>query len=123
LPQAIEAFEHAIRLKPDYATAHYNLGVARAAMGETEGALQSYAEALRYDPDHAKTHNNLGSILARKGRLKKALSHFQKALEIRPDYEEARKNSDLARQLLADPNPQILQNAAPEIRSLPGACD
>ena len=102
LPEAIEAFEQAIRLKPDYATAHYNLGVARAAMGETEGALQAYAEALRYDPDHAKTHNNLGSILARKGRLKKALSHFQKALEIRPDYEEARKNRDLARQLLAD---------------------
>ena len=123
LPQAIEAFEQAIRLKPDYATAHYNLGVARSGMGEIEAALEAYQEALRYDPDHAKTHNNLGSILARQGQLDKALSHFQKALEIRPDYEEARKNSDLARQLLADPNPQILQNAAPEIRSLPGACD
>ena len=102
LPQAIEAFEHATRLKPDYATAHYNLGVARAGMGETDAALQAYAEALRYDPDHAKTHNNMGSILARQGRLENALSHFQKALEIRPDYEQARKNRDLARQLLTD---------------------
>ena len=40
--EAVEAFKQAIRLKPDYANAHYNLGVTYFLLGDTSSALQEY---------------------------------------------------------------------------------
>ena len=44
---ALEDFNEAIRLKPDYALAYKNRGNARRAKGDVEGALQDYSEAIR----------------------------------------------------------------------------
>ncbi len=49
---ALQDYNEAIRLKPDYADAFYNRGLARSAKGDAEGALQDHNEAIRlgYDP-------------------------------------------------------------------------
>jgi tetratricopeptide (TPR) repeat protein len=44
---ALQDFNEAIRLRPDFAGAFYNRGNARAVKGDVEGALQDYNEAIR----------------------------------------------------------------------------
>ena len=50
LPGAIEAFQQAIRLKDDYAMAHYNLGLALWSTGEKKYAEENLRKANRLDP-------------------------------------------------------------------------
>ena len=40
--ESVFAFDQAIRLKPDYAEAYYNRGVAKSRLGEYEAALADY---------------------------------------------------------------------------------
>ena len=94
LNDAITHFEEALRLKPDFAEAHSNLGSALAAVpGRLDEAIAQYEEALRLQPDLAEAHNNLGNALSRTpGRLNQAIAQFQEALRLDPDYAEAHNN-------------------------------
>jgi protein O-GlcNAc transferase len=58
-PEAMEHWEQAIRLKPDYAEAHYNLGVALEQAGKVSEAIQHYREAVRIKPDYIVAQNRL----------------------------------------------------------------
>ena len=51
IDEQLHFYNKAIRLKPDYADAFNNRGIARSAKGDSEGALQDFNEAirLRYD--------------------------------------------------------------------------
>ena len=61
LDEAVAEFRAAIRLQPDYAEAHYNLGNALAAQGKRDEAVAEYRTAIRLKPDYAKAHCNLGT--------------------------------------------------------------
>ena len=58
--EAVEAYEKAIRIKPDYANAHYNLGVAYGKLNRYNEAIEAYKQAIRIDPIFADAHYNLG---------------------------------------------------------------
>src|ERR1039457_4682831 len=87
----------AIRLKPDYAEAFNNRGVARYQKGDVEGALQDYGEAIRLKPDYADAFNNRGIARAAKGDLERALQDYNEAIRIKPDYADAFSNRGVAR--------------------------
>ena len=53
----------AIKLKPDYAEAHNNLGNALFAKRKIEEAISHYKMAIKFKPDYANAHNNLGIAL------------------------------------------------------------
>jgi len=94
IPEAIAQFREVIRLKPDYAEAHSNLGNALAKLpGRLAEAASELELALRLKPDFAKAHNNLGSVFAKTpGRLEAAVVQFEDALRLRPDYADAENN-------------------------------
>ena len=48
--EEIELNCQAIRLKPDYAEAFNNRGIARYNKGDFDGAIKDYEEAIRLDP-------------------------------------------------------------------------
>ena len=48
--KAIEAFQEALRLKPDYAAAWFNLGVAYASSGNRVGARPIYQRLEKLNP-------------------------------------------------------------------------
>ncbi len=63
LEEAAASYRQALRLKPDYAEAHNNLGVVLKELGQLDEAVASYQQALRLKPDYAQAHNNLGIAL------------------------------------------------------------
>jgi tetratricopeptide (TPR) repeat protein len=105
LAEAIGHFEEAVRLRPDYVEARNNLGLALSeSPARLPEAITQFEAALRLAPGDAGLHNNLGIALAgTPGRLREAVAHFEEALRIRPDYPDARRNLELARQMLGQP--------------------
>ena len=79
----------AVRLKPDFADAWFNLGNALQALGRHADAIPSYEQTLRYRPGDAVAHNNLGVALESVGRPDEALGHYQAALRLQPGLREA----------------------------------
>jgi len=54
-----------LRLKPDYAEAHNNLGVALSQLPvRSSEAIAHFEAALRIQPDYADAHYNLGVALS-----------------------------------------------------------
>ena len=49
----------AIKIKPDFATAYFNLGNALLNKGNTSEAIVHYKKAIELKPDFADAHNNL----------------------------------------------------------------
>ena len=50
---AVKAFQQAIKVRPDFPQARYNLGVAYFAAGNRKGAMDEYNALRRLDPDRA----------------------------------------------------------------------
>ena len=93
LQLAVSELETALRLKPDFADADFNLGNALNAEGRTREAMARYEEALRLRPDYAEAHNNLGYDLERiPGRLDDAIAQYEIAIRLKPDDSEAHIN-------------------------------
>ena len=62
----IRELQEVLRLKPDYAEAHNNLGTAFYQQGRTGEAIRQFQEALRLKPDYAGARKNLDAVLATK---------------------------------------------------------
>ncbi len=60
--EAIEEYKQAIRINPDDATAHTNLGVAYGSSGMYKEAIEACKQAIRINPDNAVAHSNLGFV-------------------------------------------------------------
>ena len=52
-PAAVKAFQQAIKVRPNFAQARYNLGVAYFATGNRKGAQDEYNALRRLDPARA----------------------------------------------------------------------
>jgi len=88
----MESCRRAIEIKPDYADAHLNLGIALRGCGQLDAAVASYRQALAIDPGDAEAQNNLGNALKDLGRTEDAAASYRRALRIKPDYAEAHNN-------------------------------
>jgi tetratricopeptide (TPR) repeat protein len=101
LDMAVEQYRTALRLKPDYADAHYNLGEVYMYKGQLDMAVEQYRTALRLQPDYAKAHFNLGVIYLGNGSIELAQKEFAMVLNINPDDYWARRmlNSTVSKKL------------------------
>ena len=80
LEEAIAACRQAIRIKPDYAEAHNNLGNALKDIGQLDEAVAAHRQAIRLKPDYAAAHSNLVYTL-----------HFHPAYDARMICDELRR--------------------------------
>ncbi|MGO9934563.1 MAG: tetratricopeptide repeat protein [Steroidobacteraceae bacterium] len=97
---ALDSYARALKIKPDYAEAHNNRGIALQELKRFAEALDSYARALKIKPDHAEALNNRGVALQELKRFEEALDSYACALKIKPDYAEAHNNLGVALQEL-----------------------
>ncbi|MBV8230192.1 MAG: glycosyltransferase family protein [Planctomycetaceae bacterium] len=90
--EAEACYREALRLRPDEAETHNNLGAALADQGLLEAAIMSYREALRLLPEYADAFYNLGNALRLSGRYAEAVACYGQALRLRPGSAEAHNN-------------------------------
>src|SRR5581483_8180954 len=81
LDSAVELYRQVIALRPDFAEAHSNLGVALAALGRLPDAAAQYRRALTLNPRLADVYRNLGRVLMAQGDLPQALDAARRALD------------------------------------------
>ncbi len=62
-PTVAAEFREAIRLRPDFAEAHNNLGLVLIQAGDDQAGIAALREAVRLGPDYADAHANLGAAL------------------------------------------------------------
>jgi tetratricopeptide (TPR) repeat protein len=91
--QAIRTYREAIRLLPDTALAHADLGALLAEKGDADGAIAEYREAIRLDPGNFSAHNNLGAVLSDVKRdYDGAIACFRRAIALDPNVGQAHLN-------------------------------
>ena len=96
IDEAVAQFRTAVEMKPRFAEAEYELGVAAVARGQFGEAIAHYRQALSIAPDYARAHNNLGAALASCRRFDEAVGQYRQALATEPDYADAHYNLGLA---------------------------
>ena len=89
LKESIQVFDKVIQLKPDYAEAYYNRGVALKDFGLRDKAIESYDKAIQFKPDLAEAYLNRGVALKELGRLDEALQNYNKAIQLKSGYPDA----------------------------------
>lgn len=84
LEKAESAFEQAAALDPYWLLNWINLGLAREAQGNLDGALLAYRQAVTAAPQAYESHWLLGRALEWSGEEQQARLHYQSALKICP---------------------------------------
>ena len=72
LEEALEAYDNAISLKPDFAWEWERRGRTLRVLGRYKAALECYDRALEIQPQYAFAWNGQGIVLERMGRLEQA---------------------------------------------------
>jgi protein O-mannosyl-transferase len=90
---AMAQYLEALRLRPDLAEAHSNLGNVLAKVpGRMSEAIAQYEEAVRLKPDYEPAHKNLANALDAEGRTGEAVEECEEALRLRPGDAQAHSN-------------------------------
>ncbi|MEO1376147.1 MAG: tetratricopeptide repeat protein [Cyanobacteria bacterium J06635_10] len=89
LEAAIEYYQKILKLKPDYAEVHSNLGILFKQQGNFSAAVNSLQQAVKIKPDLVEAYCNLGSVQKKQGNLSAAIDCYEQALKIKPDLVEA----------------------------------
>lgn len=82
LEGALEEFAHAVRLKPNYATAHQWYAEHLVCAGREDQAVAEARRALELDPISLVINTSAGLVLSQARRYDEAVVQFQKTLEI-----------------------------------------
>jgi tetratricopeptide (TPR) repeat protein len=90
--EALNAKHKAVKLAPQDAEAHGNLGNALKELGRLDEAETSYRQAIALKSDYALAHSNLGNALKELGRLEEAGTSFRQAIALKSDFSEAHSN-------------------------------
>ena len=92
LVAATDHFREAVRIRPEYRIAHFNLANALAARGELAAAAPHYEEALHLDPPYPGAYRNYGNALMSQGRFERAAAVYRSALDLEPASAENHRN-------------------------------
>lgn len=96
LDSAAAQLHAALRLDPNNAAAHSNLGNVRLAQGDLAAAEASYQRALQLLPSYPEALTNLGVLRGRQGRWTEALALHEAALAVSPGRAEVLVNAAVA---------------------------
>lgn len=96
IQKVIEYLDKAINLKPDYAEAFNNRGIAFYELGQHSRAIDDYNESIRIKPQRAESFNNRGTAYAGLGEHKRSIEDYNQAIQLKPKYPEAYNNRGTA---------------------------
>ncbi len=90
--QALELFDRALALEPDFVEAYSNRGNALRRLKRFSEAMASYGTAITLRPDYGPAHNNLGLVWQELGDYETAIACHDRALAIDPRNAFAHSN-------------------------------
>ena len=96
LDRTAEHFAQTLRLRPDSAVGHYNLGNALFRQGRRAEAIDHLRRALALRPGYALAHDGLGVALYTDGQVSEAMEHYRQALELDSGNPEAHHHLAIA---------------------------
>lgn len=82
--------------RPDDWASHFNLGIYRAARGDTKAAMQAYQESMRLRPDAVLPHMNAAVLASQQGNLQAALDYLKAGWKASPQHGAVNLNLGLA---------------------------
>ena len=83
---AIEEFNKALDLDPNYGLALNSLGVIYRNMGDYDKAIKYFEKYTSLSPGDANPLDSTGNTYLRMGKLDDAIAKFKEALEVKPDF-------------------------------------
>lgn len=89
---ASKMFESAIKIKPNYAEAYFNLGVVFKLLSREIDAIQCYKNAISINKNYPDAYNNLGTLLHELGHFNEAIESLEWAIAYKHDFAEAHNN-------------------------------
>ena len=92
LPDALQQYELALRIRPEDATVNNAAGGASLAAERPEAAVKYLEAALRSRPDYFDAHYNLGIALAMQNDFAGAVEHFRAAVQLNGEDANAHAN-------------------------------
>ncbi|MFA5293727.1 MAG: tetratricopeptide repeat protein [Phycisphaerae bacterium] len=90
--ESIEKSNKFLKIKPDSAEAHNNLGSTLLKIDRTDEAIGHFRAAIKYNPNLPQASFNLAVALQKKGKLEEAVYYYKQALKIKPNYVDAYLN-------------------------------
>jgi Flp pilus assembly protein TadD len=89
---AVAAFQEALKLNPDFAEAHFRLGLGYEALGKSEEAESEYRKAvgsykkyLEGNENDSEAHYDLGQTYAGLGQYSEAIREYREATRLKED--------------------------------------
>jgi len=94
---AIDMFQQALNIRPDYARAWNNLGVALKGLGRAASAIQNFRKAIQIDPDYVEAHWNLSFLLLLTGAFEEGWKEYEWRFKKREWTRNARRVNGIPR--------------------------
>lgn len=104
---AIEAYSHAIALKPNFAEAYNNRGTVLNEMAELDRAIRDFNKAIALRPNLAEAYYNRGTAYGFKSDHDRAMQDYEDAIKLKPNIIEAYYNLGVAHAFKNDLNRAI----------------
>lgn len=79
-------FDRALRLQPNDASIHREIGYQAYVAGDTAGAIASYRRATALAPGDERLWSSLGGLYLASGDPAQAATAFERSLRVRPNY-------------------------------------
>ena len=89
---ATASLKQAVLIKPDFAEAHFNLGVILIKLGKHDEAIARYRRALVIKPDYFDAIIGLAKALTELGKYEESILAYQQALVINPVHTESHRS-------------------------------
>lgn len=90
--EAIEAYEKALAIQPNFPIALNNMGNSLRYAYRPEDSDAAFQRALKLDPNYLNAHKNRGTLHAWLGNIDLAVESYRKAKRLSPDEAETHRN-------------------------------
>ncbi len=92
--EALEKFQKAIDIKPDYARAYFGRGHVYRRTKRYANAITEFHQAIKFKPNYKEAHYGLGLAYFEWSNNSRAITAASAALKIDPNYQPARQLLD-----------------------------
>ncbi len=90
--EAIQHYDHALKLNPGYSEAFSNKGIACEKLGRLDEAVSCYDKALELNPKDSRTYYNRGGVKVLRKEYNQAVNDYNQAVSYHKKFPEAYLN-------------------------------